>query len=251
MKNTGKKNNYINILANLGKASILVVVIVLSFMLLINFLPHYFGVDNYVVVTNSMEPTINVGSAVWVNRNFDIAELEVDDIIAFYQDINEDSIDEIIIHYVANISIDGSDNYSIQTKREGVVGSTYWDDWTLTSEDVVGVYTFHISYIGKFFLFINSVFGKVVIIGDIIFIYFVIDFYKKPKEETKVKIKNKTEDKPLNKNKDRFKNNAKPTVKEKKDIKIKLNTKPKRKPRVLTDVNKPDNTPKNKTGVNK
>ena len=136
--------------------------------MIFNYLPIFANLKHYVVVTDSMEPIINVGDAVWMNEVFNVEDLVVDDIIAFYADINNNGNQVVVIHYIANITQDLSDNYIIETKRAGVTNPIDWDTWQIPESDLLGLYQFHAPYIGRFFLFVGSLFGKVIIIFDIV-----------------------------------------------------------------------------------
>lgn len=159
-----------------------------------NFVPLFANNEGYVIVTDSMEPTINVGDYAIVNTHFNVSELNERDIIAFYTDLNDDGTEEIVIHYIAQIT-ENAGNYSIRTVREDAdeTDPNEWDDWTLTGDDILGVYNFKVPVIGNFMLFLGSSFGKFVIIIDILVIFFVIEYFKKEKKKKQKEIEVETE----------------------------------------------------------
>ena len=150
---------------------------------IINYVPYFANRQSLVIITHSMSPLINVGDLAIINKDYDISTLEVNDIIAFNTDINDDGKTEIVVHYIALIENDGLGNYTIRTRREGVTEQIDWDSWQLDENDIVGVYNFKIIGIGKLLLFLSSTFGKFVAAVNLIVIFFVIDYFKKEKEE--------------------------------------------------------------------
>lgn len=93
------------------------------------------------VGSGSMEPTINVGDVIIVDKEYQksLDKLTVGDILVFKIDEN------IYTHRITKISKDNN-NYSINTKgdRKGQKE----DSWIVTNEDVIGVVKFKIKYIG-------------------------------------------------------------------------------------------------------
>lgn len=166
---------------NLIKSVLSAVLIVASIYLILNYVPFFANRQSLVIVTNSMEPTINVGDIAIINKNYDVETLTVDNIIAFYADLNDDNEEEIVVHYIASIVKDEFDHYTIRTKREGAINPIDWDSWQLDETDLVGIYSFKIPVIGRFVLFLSSWFGKIVVIINIVIIALVIDFFKKEK----------------------------------------------------------------------
>lgn len=154
-------------------------VIVFGLYAVFNYLPFFKNKEQYIIVSNSMEPTFNVGDLIIVDTDFKIEDLKVDDIIAFYQDLNADNKNEIVIHYIAKINEDEQGNKTFQTKREGVTSTLQWDAWTLAEDEIVGTYLYDLPKVGNYLLFASSSFGKVIIFVDIVTILIVIDFFKK------------------------------------------------------------------------
>jgi signal peptidase I len=126
----------------------------------------------FVVITESMEPVLNVNDMV-VATNPNLDNLEVGDIITFEADIDYNGTKEYVTHYIHSISTDGNGDRIFRTNR---YGSTVADTWTLRDQDVIGVYWFHIPAIGAVLQFLKSPFGiaavgvNIVIIGAIVFI---------------------------------------------------------------------------------
>lgn len=139
-----------------------------------------FRFQPFIVVTESMEPVINVNDMVVVTP-FDIEEAEVGDIITFKADIDYNGSLEVITHYI--YSIDRTvDNPIIRTHRyfedeESVVPDT----WLIPESDVIGAYSFSISNVGYFTGFITSIYGIVIIGFNVLIIGGIIYINKKSK----------------------------------------------------------------------
>lgn len=150
--------------------------LLLFYILLEAFLPDMtikiFQFKPYVVITESMEPVLNVNDMVVV-YNVDPDKLEVGDIITFRADIDYNGSKEIVTHYIHSITEDVNGNLEFRTNR---YGSTVPDTWKLSEQEIIGVYGFHIGKIGIVLEFLRSPFGiaalgvNVVIIGAIVYI---------------------------------------------------------------------------------
>jgi|LGVE01.1.fsa_nt_gb signal peptidase I len=161
---------------------VITLVIIAGSTLALNHVPYFKDRTNFAIVTDSMEPVLNVGDVVVVDTGYDIALLAVDDIIAFSVDVNDDEIEEVVLHYIASITED-SGEYTIRTNSEKDVNL---DTWILSQEDVIGLFDFRIPFLGSLLLFLSSAFGKAVIIFDIILVFLLVNFFgnKKVVEET-------------------------------------------------------------------
>lgn len=185
MKKTNFKNLFqSNSIRNWLKFLIIVGIIVGSIYAMTTYIPFFSEKQSYIVVSDSMEPTIMRGDLVIINKNFDVSALQVEDIIAFYQDLNENGTNEIVVHYIADISQNEFGVTEYRTKHENVDSYVNWDAWFLTENDIVGVYWLQVPKIGSFLLFLSSWFGKLVVIIDVIVIFLAIDYLKSNKKET-------------------------------------------------------------------
>jgi signal peptidase len=134
-----------------------------------------FGVKPYVVVTESMEPEINVKDMVFV-RQFSIDEAKVGDIITFKADVDYNGTKEVVTHYIYAINTSG-DTTAIQTNRHWEdMNDAVADPWVVFPEDVLGTYWFQIPKIGYVTEFLKSPFGisavlvNITVIGGIIYL---------------------------------------------------------------------------------
>lgn len=108
----------------------------------------------YHVLTNSMEPTIKTNSLVLVRTYDDSVQLEKGNIIAFRANRFGENI--VIMHRFSHTETNADGQTVYRTYPEG---SDALDVYETTVEDLLGVYLFHIPYIGKFVLFAKSGFG--------------------------------------------------------------------------------------------
>lgn len=129
--------------------------------------------QHYIIVTGSMEPTINIGDVVVINQQASFNDLNVDDIVAFNTVVNNREI--VVVHYVHSIN---EEEGTFLTRPENQVNP---DNWVLVEDDLVGQYLFRIPIIGRFLVFAQSTTGRIVIILDIILIYILYRLFIKKK----------------------------------------------------------------------
>ena len=128
-----------------------------------------FRFQNFVISSNSMDPTIKYGDIIIV-KQVNIEDLKVGDIVTFYVDFNLDGKDEVVTHYLAEINTNEDNKYFFRTHREN---TTIYDSWLIEEEDIIGRYVTKIKSIGKISLYIQSGFGLGIFIVDIIIIIFI------------------------------------------------------------------------------
>jgi len=129
-----------------------------------------------------MYPELKVNDLIIVT-NFDSEDLNEEDIITFYADIDYNGSSEVVTHYIYSISEDDG-TYYIQTHR-------YFDEddevtadpWVITGDDVLGQYAFHIPWIGAIVLFIQSPFGIAAMVVNIGVIVGIVILLKNGKAE--------------------------------------------------------------------
>ena len=134
----------------------------------------------YVVITESMEPVINVDDMVIV-YNPNVEDLEVGDIITFMADIDYNGTKEVVTHYIHSINSTTEGNLTFRTNR---YGSDIPDTWILQESDIIGVYGFKIPQLGVFVNFMKSPFGIAALAVNIVVIGAIIYIVKSGKKET-------------------------------------------------------------------
>lgn len=110
--------------------------------------PSIFGIKNYIVLSGSMEPTIEVGDVVFVKESKDIREK---DIIAFREG------EAIVTHRVVEKIIDEKGTYY---RTKGDANNSADVDLVKASE-IEGKYVFRFGKVGKILLFLKSKVGIV------------------------------------------------------------------------------------------
>lgn len=142
-------------------------------------IPDFMGYKPFVVLSGSMESSINIGDLVIVKET-DINDIKKDDIIAFK---NEDIV---ITHRVIEVINDGN---SVKYKSKGD-NNNVEDDFLVNAEDVEGVYLTKISGLGNALMFLSKPIGMLVIILTVIVIaglIFFITFKPSKKDEIYMK----------------------------------------------------------------
>lgn len=150
-------------------------VTIFSYLLLLGFLaaifiPGLLPFKHYIIVTGSMSPNINIGDLVIVDTDFDRDTLEVGDIIGFKVDVNNSGEERIVLHYLSSIHEDEQGNITYKTIAEN---SEVEDNWTISQDDVTGLYMFHLSYVGKVVLFLQSQIGLFIIAINVVGIFLI------------------------------------------------------------------------------
>ena len=181
MRGTKAVNNKIE-LRKLGKEVIWLLFYILFLVIFLYFIFIYLGIftnyKQFIVVSESMNPVIKNGDIVTVNTKFDVNSLKVDDIIAFYQDIDNDCKKEVVIHYIADISCSEQNKRVFLTRSANALCQNYWDDWQILDCEIVGKYVFHLLILGKFFIFIKSTVGRLVVLFNAISIVVIVKIFR-------------------------------------------------------------------------
>lgn len=192
-----KKHKIINI-------SFYAIVFIMLFYIIVNsFFPdqsiNYLGFKSYVVVSNSMEPDININDLVVVVKTKE-EKLEVGDIISFYTYLPTNQVDglgntiylkSVVTHYLADIIVNG-DEITYKTHRAGVPANSY-DDWNdingdptdITYSDIIGTVSFTVPSVGVVLKVFTNPIMVVLIVVNISIIVAVVKVTKKALSEGK------------------------------------------------------------------
>ena len=137
---------------------ILIVIALFSYIICMKFYPDKMkeltGFQTYVILTDSMEPTIPVGSLVIDRCLDDEDEIKENTIISFNVDRLGDDV--IFTHYFKKKEVDESGKERYYTQAEN---ADRYDDYKTYREDILGTYMFHIPYAGKVVQFLQSPFA--------------------------------------------------------------------------------------------
>ena len=110
--------------------------------------PNFMGYEIFNVVSGSMEPTIPVGSIIYV-KEIDPVEIESGDIIAFQ------SGDSVIMHRVTqNKVVEGT----FTTKGDANNGEDMND---VSYDNLIGIVVKHVPILGQLLILFGSTFGRV------------------------------------------------------------------------------------------
>ena len=148
-----------------------------------------FRLKSYIVVTDSMEPDINVGDLIIV-RKASQASLKAGDAITFYVYLPELRKKDYVTHYIADIQT--NDQGRIIYKTQGAEKEPDdFDRWTdqdrnpidITYQDIVGKVWIVIPYIGIIVNVLRDPIMLSLIIVNIIIIYFLVKTLKKARKE--------------------------------------------------------------------
>ena len=114
---------------------------------------------SYVIVSNSMQPTIDPGDVIFIKKT-NINDLEVGDVITFQKD-NMIATHRIIEIQDENVITQG-DNNNLQ-------------DDPLSKENIIGEYMFRVPKVGYIYSFVGSPIGMIVL-GMIIALVIIYEF---------------------------------------------------------------------------
>lgn len=135
---------------------LLILIFTLSYLCLVKLNPsvtlNFFGFKPYVILTNSMVPTLPVGSLVIDHAIDEDDPIPENTPITFKAELQGQQV--FVTHYFRYIDTsDGYDRY--MTQGEGYQEGQY-DEFEIHREDIVGTYAFHIPYLGRIAMFLQS-----------------------------------------------------------------------------------------------
>lgn len=136
----------------------------IGFIVIIIFLiPRIFGIVPYVVLSGSMEPTIQTGAVAYVNTKKDVKEVIEGDIIAFNIESKQ------VTHRVVKINSDNSFTTKGDANNTVDLGKVKYTNY-------IGKTIFSIPYIGYILGYLHSSIGyfiiSIIVILNIIFLIF-------------------------------------------------------------------------------
>lgn len=136
----------------------LLLLLLAAYIVLIHVCPEkvkeFTGYQTFVILTDSMEPVIPTGSCVLVKNLKENEEPEANDIVSFRVDrLGEQTV---FTHYFREKETDEDGRVLYHT--QGATADRF-DDYKIYREDLIGTYVWHIPYVGKFVLFLQSPFA--------------------------------------------------------------------------------------------
>jgi len=119
----------------------------------------FFGYRVAAAWGTSMEPAFRNGDALWV-KQLDIAEVKVGDIVTIVP-----PGDESITHRVVKFEPLSKGTYLVVTKGDA---NRFTEDWEISADWTVALVLAHVPFGGYVWEFLDSIFGKVLIIGAVV-----------------------------------------------------------------------------------
>lgn len=136
------------------------------------------GMRAYIVKYDTMEPKLNPYDLVFVSK-VDVDELEEEDLITFYADIDYNGEQELVTYYILDIT-EGSQTNVYRVHAEGTQTPA---TAVLVDNDILAGYSFKIAKLGYVIDFIASPFGIGVIVVNAGIIAAIVILYKSGKKE--------------------------------------------------------------------
>lgn len=130
-------------------------------------IPNFMGYKNFIVLTGSMKPTLNIGDIVFVKETTNIKE---QDIVSFRVQ------NSVVTHRVVEIKEENGKTIYI-TKGDANSGN---DTELLSIENIEGKYIFKIPFVGRIILFLQKPIGMIILC--LIFSIFLMIESKKTKK---------------------------------------------------------------------
>ena len=143
--------------------------------------PSFGGYCPFIVMTDSMKPTINGGDLVFDRVITDPGEVKKGDIISFFDPASKSN--NIVTHRVVQVT---TDENGIAFRTKGDANNTEDDD-VVPAKNVVGVYAGRISGMGNVVMFMQSTPGLVVCIALPILLLIGYDYFRRSRFEKKQK----------------------------------------------------------------
>lgn len=133
-------------------------------------LPSLFGYRAFIIVSGSMEPTLNIGDIV-VIRETEKENIKPNDIITFLEDNGQNTI----THRVTDI-VENNGKVKYQTKGDN---NNSADDTLITYEEIAGIYQFKIPKVGKLIMKLHNPTAMII---SILALFIVFKFIERKDE---------------------------------------------------------------------
>lgn len=154
----------------------LIVLFIINLILSFEENTHIFGIYVFNIISESMEPELNVNDLVVVQK-CDASQLQKGDIITFKQD------EKVISHRILNITKE-KETIKFETKGDN---NKIPDSEKVEAEQVYGKVLFKIKKIGKFIGYIQNARGFINIAIFIVIVYIFVSLKDKQKNTRKMK----------------------------------------------------------------
>ena len=190
--------NKINLYKDIAMYTLYAVLgLLIVFIIMISAFPEMalntFGTRVYIAKYDTMEPAINPFDLVFINT-VDTGDLQEGDLITFETDVNFDGTSEMVTYYIYDIDTNNGEKVFRVNSEGGLVQT----NTLLTSDDIIGGYSFRLPGFGRAVEFIASPFGIAAILVNAGVITAIVLIFKNSKKEANDQSEEKIDD---NKNK--------------------------------------------------
>lgn len=128
-----------------------------------------------IITTDSMEPTINGGDLIFVKKASS-DDVEVGDVISFWDPSNSNVI---VTHTLKEVYYK-NDDLLFKTKGDN---NNDFDKTPVPAENLIGIYSFKIPYVGRIGMFLQSTLGLFTCLLIPLTIVLIIDYCRNRKRE--------------------------------------------------------------------
>ncbi|HHZ18844.1 MAG TPA: signal peptidase I [Acholeplasmataceae bacterium] len=146
---------------------------VIMYLAFPRYLIKVFQYQHITVVSDSMEPVINVDDMIII-KNYDPERLQPGDIITFYVDINGDGKKEMVTHFFHERTTAAGE---IVYRTRSNISNTP-DEWEIGVSDIVGKYVGRVPRIGKLIRFLRHPIGIMALLANILVIMLIVKLLK-------------------------------------------------------------------------
>ncbi len=113
--------------------------------------PHIFGYSLYVIISPSMEPSLEVGDVILSKKIKDYSDLEVNDVVTYRGEVGSYK-DKIITHQIIEIiEADGHYRFKTQGTKEGAQV-----DPEISEDQLISKMLFEVPLLGSFMSLMNN-----------------------------------------------------------------------------------------------
>ena len=139
-------------------------------------LPSIFNIVPLVVTTESMEPKINGGDLIFVKKIDNADEININDIISFWDPTN---VNNIVTHKVIDKYIEEG---KIYFKTEGINNDSP-DDTDVSEDLLIGRYVNKLPFVGNISMFVQSTEGLIICLLIPLVVILSIDYFYRVKKD--------------------------------------------------------------------
>lgn len=149
-----------NVLKTLVVVLMIFITVSLFIMKLAGDTPTFFGYNLYYIVTESMEPDLEVGDIILSKEVTDYSSLEIGDVITYQGEVGSYA-NKLITHQIIDIDASNPNNIIFTTKGTNPMSTV---DPLIEQDQIVSKMVFEIPLLGKLMQLINKPIGFILLI---------------------------------------------------------------------------------------